>query len=180
MDRVDLELTQTLSQGVSTIFSVVGAFGAIIAATKGTFLVPLVPLSVVYYLIQKWFRKTSTELQRINSIANSPIFADFSQTLSGTSTIRAYGEQGRFFTQCRKSFDTMNSSYILIQLVNYWLGLRLDVLGGFVGAFIGGVAVATSSKGFIPAGWLGLALSYSIEVTNYLKVSPDFGLATYC
>lgn len=169
MDKIDLELTQSLSQGISTMFSVLGAVGAMVAATKGTFLVPLVPIGYVYYLIQKWFRKTSTELQRINSIANSPIFADFSQTLSGTSTIRAYGEEGRFFAQCKSSFDTMNASYILVQLASNWLGLRLDVLGGLMGAFIGGIAVATSSTGFIPAGWLGLALSYSIEVTNYLK-----------
>lgn len=169
MDKIDLELTQSLSQGISTLFSVLGAIGAMIAATKGTFLVPLVPIGYAYYLIQKWFRKTSTELQRINSIANSPIFADFSQTLSGTSTIRAYGEEGRFFEHCKASFDNMNTSFILVQLTNYWLGLRLDVLGGAMGAFIGGVAVATSSSDFIPAGWLGLALSYSIEVTNYLK-----------
>lgn len=154
---------------MSTIFNVFGAIAAIIVATKGTFLVPLVPLGYAYYLIQKWFRKTSTELQRINSIANSPIFADFSQTLSGTSSIRAYGEESRFFSQCKKSFDTMNASYILVQLTGSWLGLRLDILGGCIGAFIGGVAVATHSTGFIPAGFLGLALSYSIEVTNFLK-----------
>jgi ABC-type multidrug transport system fused ATPase/permease subunit len=169
MDKIDLELTQSLSQGVSTLFSVLGAIAAMVAATKGTFLVPLVPLGYVYFLVQKWFRKTSTELQRINSVANSPIFADFSQTLSGTSTIRAYGEENRFFDQCKSSFDTMNASYILVQLANFWLGLRLDVLGGLMGAFIGGVAVATSSSGFIPAGYLGLALSYSIEVTSFLK-----------
>ena len=169
MDKIDLELTQSLSQGVSTVFQVLGAVGAIVAATKGTFLGPLVPLGYLYYLIQKWFRKTSTELQRVNSIANSPIFADFSQTLSGTSTIRAYGEQERFFKQMKHSFDMMNGSFILVQLTNFWLGLRLDLLGGFVGAFIGAIAVGTYSSGFIPAGWLGLALSYSIEMTNYLK-----------
>jgi ABC-type multidrug transport system fused ATPase/permease subunit len=138
-------------------------------ATRGFFLGPLIPIGYAYYLIQKWFRKTSTELQRITSIANSPIFADFSQILTGTSTIRAYGEEQRFFRQCNSSFDTMNASYILLELTNSWLSLRLDVLGGAMGAFIGGVAVATSDKGFISAGWLGLALSYSIEVTTYLK-----------
>jgi ABC-type multidrug transport system fused ATPase/permease subunit len=169
MDKIDLELTQSLSQGISTIFSVVGALAAICVATKGTFLVPLVPMTYLYYLIQKWFRKTSTELQRLNSIANSPIFADFSMTLSGTSTIRAYGEEKRFFETCKSSFDTMNASYVLVQMTGLWLGLRLDVLGGLIGVFVGGVAVATSDSGFIPAGWLGLALSYSIEITNFLK-----------
>ena len=169
MDKIDLQLTQSLGQGISTIFSVLGALGAIIAATKGTFLAPLLPIGYIYYVIQKWFRKTSTELQRVNSIANSPIFADFSQTLSGTSTIRAYGEESRFFNQCQQSFDTMNASYVLVQLTNNWLGLRLDVLGGIIGAFIGGMAVGTYSMNFISAGWLGLALSYAIEVTGYLK-----------
>lgn len=169
MDKVDLELTQSLSQGISTIFNVLGAIGAMIAATRGIFLAPLIPVSVAYYHIQKWFRKTSTELQRINSIANSPIFADFSQILTGTSTIRAYGEEQRFFRQCNSSFDNMNASYILLQLTGSWLGLRLDVLGGLMGAFIGGVAVGTSSSGLISASWLGLALTYSIEVTSYLK-----------
>jgi|TARA_B110000971_G_C19616993_1_gene322977 hypothetical protein len=32
-----------------------------------------------------------------------------------------------------------------------------------------GIAVATEDTNFISAGWLGLALSYSIEVTGFLK-----------
>jgi ATP-binding cassette subfamily C (CFTR/MRP) protein 1 len=169
MDKVDLELTQTISQGINTIFQVLGALGAILVATKGTFIVPLIPLGYIYYLVQKWFRKTSTELQRVTSIANSPIFADFSQTLSGTSSIRAYGVQKGFFDKCKTSFDNMNASYILVQLSSYWLALRLDVMGGLVAMFIGAVALGSLASGFIPAGWLGLALSFSIEVTSYLK-----------
>jgi ABC-type multidrug transport system fused ATPase/permease subunit len=42
-------------------------------------------------------------------------------------------------------------------------------MGGVISMFIGIVAVSTLDSGFIPAGWLGLALSYSIEVTSYLK-----------
>jgi len=169
MDKLDLELTQTISQGITTVFQVLGALTAIIVATKGTFLIPLMPLSYIYYLVQKWFRKTSTELQRVTSVANSPIFADFSQTLSGTSSIRAFGVQDGFFKKCQGSFDNMNASYVLVQLASYWLALRLDVMGGVIGAFIGAVAVGTLNSGFIPAGWLGLALSFSIEVTSYLK-----------
>ncbi|KAL7567897.1 hypothetical protein ACA910_019617 [Epithemia clementina (nom. ined.)] len=169
MDKIDLELTQTLSQGMSTVFNVLGAVGAIVAATKGTLLAPLIPMGWIYYVVQKWFRKTSTELQRLTSIANSPIFADFSQTLSGTSSIRAYGSEHRFFEQCKKSFDAMNASYVLVQLTNLWLGLRLDILGGILSTLVAVLALATYKDSFIPAGWLGLALSYSIEISTYLK-----------
>ncbi len=109
------------------------------------------------------------KLQRAASVANSPIFTDFSQMLSGTATIRAYGKQSKFFTNCKKSFDKFNALYTAIQQANFWLGLRLDMLGGSVGAIIGGVALATNDINLIPAGWVGLALSYSIEVTGYLK-----------
>lgn len=169
MDKVDLELTQTISQGTTTIFNVLGALGAIAAATRGTFIALLIPLGYMYYLVQKWFRKSSTELQRVTSVSNSPIFADFSQTLSGTSTIRAYGVQNGFFDHCKESFDNMNASYILVQLCSYWLALRLDIMGGLIAVFIGAVAVGTLETGFIPAGFLGLALTFSIEVTSYLK-----------
>ena len=63
----------------------------------------------------------------------------------------------------------MNASYILVQLCSYWLALRLDTMGGLVAMFIGAVAVGTIEYEFIPAGALGLALAYSIEVTSYLK-----------
>merc|ERR1712238_355223 len=163
MDKLDLELTSTISQGINTIFQVLGALGAIVVATKGTFIIILIPLSFLYYYVQQWFRKTSTELQRISSVANSPIFADFSQTLSGTSSIRAYGVQKGFFNKCNASFDNMNASYILVQLTQYWLALRLDVMGGVISMFIGAVAVGTLKIGFIQAGWLGLALSDNIK-----------------
>jgi len=169
MDKIDLELTNSLGQGVSTISQIFGAVGAIVIATKGSFMLPAIPVFFIYYKIQKWFRKTSTNLQRVTSVTNSPIFTDFSQMLSGTSTIRAFRVQDRFFDKCIDSFNTHNASYTLVQLVNNWLGLRLDFLGGFISFFIGAVAVGTKGSGFIPAGFLGLALSYSIEVTGYLK-----------
>ena len=71
----------------------------------------------------------------------------------------------------------MDASYLLVQVVNQWLALRLDILGGLVGFFIGAFAMATDNTSFaIPAGWVGLALNYSIELTGYLK----FGVRMVC
>jgi len=168
-DRVDLELSSSLSQALSTIFSILGSLGAIVASTKGIMMVPLVPLVYLYYLIQKWFRKSSTELQRITSITGSPIFADFSQTLSGTPTVRAYGMQQRFFDHCKKSFDTNNAAYSLVQISALWLGLRLDFIGSIISLFIAAISVGTARFNFIPAAWLGLGLASAIEITGYLK-----------
>ena len=169
MDKIDLELTQSLAQGVGTVYNVLQAYVTISIATKATFLIPLVPISVLYYFIQKWFRKSSTEIQRVENITRSPIFSDFSQTLSGTNTIRAYGEEERFVRGCKRAFDVNNASYQLVQFTGNWLGIRLDTIGGFVSTFIAGLALATVKDSFIPAGWVGLALLESQQATSFLK-----------
>jgi len=169
MDKIDLELTQSLAQGTGTMFNVAQAYVTISVATKGVFVIPLIPISVMYYFIQKWFRKSSTEIQRVENITRSPIFSDFSQTLSGTSTIRAYGEEDRFTQTCKNGYDVNNASYQLVQQTGNWLGIRLDMIGGFISAFIAGLALATVENSFIPAGWVGLALLESQQATNFLK-----------
>jgi len=45
--------------------------------------------AVVQYLVQKYYRHTSRELKRISSVTLSPIYAHFSETVTGIVTIRA-------------------------------------------------------------------------------------------
>ena len=42
---------------------------------------------------QLYFRPVNRDLQRLESISRSPIFAQFSETLNGVSTLRAYNQQ---------------------------------------------------------------------------------------
>jgi ATP-binding cassette, subfamily C (CFTR/MRP), member 1 len=48
-----------------------------------------------YYLAQRYYIKTSRELTRLDSISRSPIYALFSETLDGLTTIRAFGMTGK-------------------------------------------------------------------------------------
>lgn len=42
------------------------------------------------YFIQQYYRHTSRELKRIASVTLSPIYAHFSETITGLVTIRAF------------------------------------------------------------------------------------------
>ena len=129
-----------------------------------------ISLLPIFISILRWFRKTSTELGRLFSVTKSPIFADFSQMLAGVTVIRAYGEQDARFNRLRGEFDKNNLCYLLQQISFHWIALRLDVIGGLISLFVAAVAVGTASTSVsIPAGWLGLALTYSIEIVTYLK-----------
>lgn len=54
-----------MSQLVGSLTNCLGALVAISAATKGTFLLLLVPLAYLYFRVQRLFRLTSTEVSNL-------------------------------------------------------------------------------------------------------------------
>lgn len=168
MLTIDEELSQSISQVVNTLFGCIGALLSIVIATTGTFMILLVPIIYIYNLIQKYFRKTNTTIARMESISRSPIYADFSQTLIGLNSIRAYGKQDRFIKTLEYQVDHNTIANVTSQIAAEWLAIRLDFLGAIVTCFIAILGIA-SPKGFVPAGWLALALASSFQVTVLLK-----------
>jgi ABC-type multidrug transport system fused ATPase/permease subunit len=164
---VDEELTNTISSIANCTVQVLGAIGAIAGATKGTFLVLVVPLLFIYSYLQKYFRSGNTQVARLESISRSPIYADFSQTLAGVSSIRAYRQEGRFIKDLEQSVNLNSVPNIFQQLASNWLCIRLDFLGSTVSFFIALLAVTT--RNFVPAGFLAVGLAYSFQLMIYLK-----------
>ena len=164
---VDEELSQSISQLTNSLFSVFGAIAAIAAATQGIFLILCVPLVVLYEKIQRYFRKTNTAIARLQSVSLSPIYTDFSQALSGLSTIRAYGVSQRFIDSLQERVDYNTVPLVMTQLAIQWLAVRLDFIGSLISFFIAVLAIA--SNGLIPASFLALGLTYSFQMTTYLK-----------
>ncbi|GBG68548.1 hypothetical protein CBR_g3092, partial [Chara braunii] len=74
---------------------VMGALVAIVSITP-LFLVVLFPIGGLYAFIQQIYRKTGRELKRIEAVTKSPLYQQFSETLNGLTTIRAYQAENRF------------------------------------------------------------------------------------
>jgi len=72
------------------------------AAMMPPFIVVLVPVLVFYFRIMMRYVPVSRDLQRLESMSRSPIFAQFSETLAGTATIRAFNRTADFVTANRK------------------------------------------------------------------------------
>lgn len=50
----------------------------------------LASLIIQLLVFQYFYRSTSRELRRLDSVSRSPIYASFTETLDGSSTIRAF------------------------------------------------------------------------------------------
>lgn len=167
IQTIDEDLSANISQLFNAGFEVLKSVGGIAAATKGIFLAVLTPLAFVYYRAQKFFRKSSTELQRLESISKSPIYANFSETLNGIATVRAFGDEEIFIRELEKNANNNTVANVLLLIGFQWLSLRLDLIGSITSLFIAALAVGT--KDMIPAGYIALGLSYSFDMSGYLK-----------
>ena len=66
---------------------------------------------------QKFYIATSRELKRLDSLAMSPIFGHFSESLAGLLTLRAFRQQAHFTQMNHSKLDHSNRVYWIIQNV---------------------------------------------------------------
>jgi ATP-binding cassette, subfamily C (CFTR/MRP), member 1 len=109
----------------------------------------------------------------MDAVSRSPIFAWFSESLNGLSTIRAFGQQSIFITNQRKRIDANQICYLPSVSLNRWLAVRLEFVGTciiFVVSLLSLTALLTTG---VDAGLVGLVLSYALNTTNSLVRCRD-------
>ena len=115
-----------------------------------------------------YYLATSRELKRLDAVSRSPIFAWFSESLNGLSTIRAFGQQQVFVANNERRVDRNQICYLPSISVNRWLAVRLEFVGAtiiFVAAILSIVALVTTG---VDAGLVGFVLSYALNTTGSL------------
>ncbi|XP_033235782.1 ATP-binding cassette sub-family C member Sur isoform X5 [Drosophila pseudoobscura] len=96
------------------------------------FLAFTLPICGAYYIIQKFYRCSARELQRIENSTNSPVISHLSETIQGVTTIRAYNQQARFTEILFRRLEANTIASALLNTSNRWLGISLDYLGGCI------------------------------------------------
>lgn len=112
------------------IASVIGTL-AVIAFGAPVVLLMIIPLGFAYRSIMRYYLATSRELKRLDAVSRSPVFTWFGETLSGVSTIRAYGQQARFIANNEARLDRNMACYMPAQSVNRWLAVS-QVLNSYL------------------------------------------------
>ncbi|KAF0299676.1 ATP-binding cassette sub-family C member Sur [Amphibalanus amphitrite] len=133
------------------------------------FIIIATVIGFIYYFLQRFYRTFAIELQRLDSIARSPIQSHFAETQSGLAVIRAYRYQGRFFSALLQAVDTHLVTSLLYECGQRWLGIALDYLGAVIvfASSITAVGVAVHSDQLSP-GVVGLAINYTLLIPMYL------------
>ncbi|PVU95713.1 hypothetical protein BB559_002624 [Furculomyces boomerangus] len=157
----------------SSLFAVVSVYIAS-RSTNGSFVsASRVGLAISYSLTitmnLSWGIRQTAELE--NNIVS------VEQTLNGVSTIRSYNHTKRFINHNSTLIVTNTRAQFPYLSLNRWLSLRLEFIGGFIiffASLFAVVSVYISSKSttgsFISASRVGLAISYSLTITQSLSM----------
>lgn len=80
----------------------------------------IVPVVLLYFLFQIFYISTSRQLKRIESATKSPIYSHFTETIMGTSSIRAFGVRQEFILESNHRVDVNNASYCIGFISSRW------------------------------------------------------------
>ena len=163
LEAVDQEVAPIAIGMLHCLASVVTIVILISIITPG-FLIAGFFISFIYFFIGKFYIRSSRDLKRIESVQRSPLYQQFGETLSGVTTIRAYGDERRFIRDNIDRVNTHNRPFIYLWATNRWLSIRIDVTGALVAFFAGAFVILSVGK--IDAGAAGLSLSYAVTFTE--------------
>ncbi|KAM9411393.1 ATP-binding cassette sub-family C member 3 isoform 4-T4 [Salvelinus alpinus] len=163
---IDEALPSTVLMFLGTFFSSLSTMIVIVASTP-IFAVVIAPLAFIYIFVQRFYVATSRQLKRLESVSRSPIYSHFSETVTGSSVIRAYGRHDAFVLMSDMKVDENQKSYYPGIVSNRWLGVRIEFIGNCIVLFAALFAVIGKDK--LNPGLVGLSVSYALLVTMSLN-----------
>ena len=166
VDIMDNNLTDAMRMYFLTLAMITSVFILIIVYFH-YFAIALGPLFLMFLFSASYYRSSAREIKRHEAVLRSEVFARFSEAVSGTASIRAYGLKDYFVEGMHRAVDQMNSAYYLSFSNQRWLSVRLDAIGNLL-VFTTGILVVTSRFNVSPSIG-GLVLSYILSIVQMIQ-----------
>ncbi|XP_031350249.1 multidrug resistance-associated protein 1 isoform X4 [Photinus pyralis] len=165
VDVMDTNLPMYFSDGTYCFFEVLATL-FVISYTTPIFIAVILPIGIVYYLVQRFYVATSRQLKRLESVSRSPIYSHFGETVTGASAIRAYGQVQRFVNESEARVDFNQVCYFPSIIANRWLAVRLEMVGNLIILFAALFSVLSKDQN---SGLVGLSVTYALQITQTLN-----------
>ena len=167
IDALDTAMRMNFRQFLNSLFRTLVTL-IIVSLQTPFFLLAVLPLSIVYYVIQKFYIQTSRQLKRIESNTRSPIYNHFSETVTGSSCIKAFGAVETFRLEAESRIDMNCKSFVLSSAASRWLAVRLEFVGNCI--VLLAALFSVTSLGSLDPSIAGLSISYALTVTATLNM----------
>ncbi|KAL5547288.1 hypothetical protein UlMin_006975 [Ulmus minor] len=124
-----------------------------------------IPVILICLWYQQYYIPSVRELARLVGVCKAPIIQHFAETISGSATIRSFGQESRFQETNIKLIDGFSRPKFHTAALREWLCFRLDALSSLIFTFFL-VFLISLPKGVIDPGVAGLAVTYGLNLNT--------------
>ncbi|XP_011185639.2 probable multidrug resistance-associated protein lethal(2)03659 [Zeugodacus cucurbitae] len=165
MGQVD-EILPSVLMDVLQIFLGCAGIVVVISIVNVWNLLTTVVLSIIFYYLRAFYLHTSRDVKRLEAVNRSPIYSHLGASLSGLSTIRAFGAQKTLIKEFDNYQDLHSSGYYMSLTTSRAFGYWLDC---FCVVYI--AVTALSFFVFSPknGGEVGLAITQAMGLTGMVQ-----------
>jgi ABC-type multidrug transport system fused ATPase/permease subunit len=120
------------------------------------------------YCIQKFYLRTSRQIRLLDLEAKSPLYRQFTETLEGVISIRAFRWQKNFNRAILGQLDYSQKPYYLLFCIQRWLNLVLDLTVAAMAIIVVALALCVPTSRAAAAN-IGVALVSVLEFNSNLQ-----------
>ena len=174
IEMIDLVIPQSMNFCYNMIFEVLGVFALVCYASQWLIFL-IVGILAIYIFVWRYYSATNRAQKRLDSINRSPLASIITQTLSGLTTIRAYGCMRLFDSMHTKAVNVASRSTCSWRATQRWLLLRVDFLSACMIIVVSTVACNLVYGGESVAARTEFLSVLSLAVTYCISISASMG-----
>ncbi|MEK2646048.1 ABC transporter transmembrane domain-containing protein [Bdellovibrio sp. BCCA] len=168
IESVDVYLQWSFDSAVHCFLQVVVSL-VLILGLMPLMIVVIGPVMALYYVLQRDYRRPAREVKRFDSVARSPRYAHFKESLQGLIVIRSFNKTSWFM---RNFYDKLAHSQRMFYshyLINRWFSSRIPLIGGLISMTTTIGVTLSAYAGVMDAGTAGLVTLYSLSFWGFLN-----------
>ncbi|PLW51514.1 hypothetical protein PCASD_00390 [Puccinia coronata f. sp. avenae] len=165
VDTIDNKLNDSMRMVLMTLSQVIGAV-ILIGISSPYFLLAVAGIAAGCWYIAHFYRPSARDIQRLNNLLRSKLYAHFTESLDGITTIKAYRMNAKSIAKHCRLLDHETRAYYLTTVNQQWLGMRLGALGSVLVFVVAIISVAQADS--INPGQIGLILAYVQAISQSL------------
>ncbi|XP_027351838.1 ABC transporter C family member 3-like [Abrus precatorius] len=161
---IDLSIPNVVWAITMSMIQLLGNIVVMSQAAWQVFIV-LIPIMAACLWYQRYYSASAQELARLVGVCQAPVIQHFSETISGSTTIRCFEQESRFNDINMKLIDRYTQPRLYSASAMEWLSLRLDILSTITFAF-SLVFLISFPNSITAPGIAGLAVTYGLSLNE--------------
>lgn len=166
---LDSSLSSNFAQVAASFLSIFGILVSASIVSPYTIILALAILVLCGRVGLRYLRGARS-IKRLESIQKSPMISQFTASLQGLTTIRAFANQEGFKTRMDDQINSLATSTWHNWLFNNWVGYNMALIGSIFSGVVAAFVVSTPNVDASLGGFaLAFALSYRRAVNQTLR-----------